>query len=70
MTAGYDVRTTAHIVQQMKDEGYLAQYAKSKFVMVDSAEQIRIKSHDYCNPMTLIKSYVSLRNGLEYSWKL
>lgn len=56
---GYDARTTAQIIQQMKDEGYLTIDTRSRLVLVDSAEQDKIRHHDYCNPMTLVKLYVS-----------
>ena len=59
---GCDARTTAQIIQQMKDEGYLTLGTKSRLVLVDSVEQTKIRNHDYCNPMTLIKIYVSFRH--------
>lgn len=55
----YDGKATAHIVQQMKDEGYLVRSTRSRLVLVDSAEQLEIMRNDYCNPMTMIKSHVS-----------
>jgi hypothetical protein len=55
----YDGKATAHIVQQMKDEGYVVRSSKARLVPVESAEQLEIMRNDYCNPMTMIKSHVS-----------
>ena len=55
----YDGKTTAQIVQQMKDEGYLVRSTRSRLVPVNSVEQLEIMRNDYCNPMTMIKSHVS-----------
>lgn len=55
----YDGKATAHIVQQMKDEGYLVRSTKSRLIVVNSAEQLEIMRNDYGNPMTMIKSHVS-----------